>query len=171
MATTQTIAKPSGADKVVGQCLSIGIAEIDVVREPDTIRTVVGSCIAIALYDQVTKIGGMAHVILPDSKKGAGDPGKFADTAIDLLRSAVLAEGAKVKNLTCKIAGGATMFGSASTPGLGSRNADAVEANLKRLNVRIAGSDLGGSKGRQITLDPATGSVLMNIIGESEREL
>lgn len=171
MASMQTITRPTEAGNASGKCHSIGIAGIEVVRAPDTICTVVGSCVAIALYDRVTKIGGMAHVILPDSQQGTGDPGKFADTAIDLLRAAVLAEGAKVEHLTCKIAGGATMFGPETAADLGSRNADAIRARLKHQGLRLAASDLGGRKGRKISLDPATGVVSVAVIGESVRQL
>ena len=58
----------------------IGIAAIKVVKAPERVRTVLGSCIGVALYDRISKVGGMAHVILPDSSEGSGDPGKFADT-------------------------------------------------------------------------------------------
>lgn len=90
---------------------SIGIAGIQVVKAPDTIRTVLGSCIGVAVYDRVAKVGGMAHVILPDSNEGSGDPGKFADTAVDLLVENLVAEGAEKKRVAAKMAGGATMFG------------------------------------------------------------
>lgn len=171
MAATQTIKKPAGTGRSSGRCHTIGIAGIEVVQAPDTIRTVVGSCIAIALYDRVKKIGGMAHVILPNSQQGTGDPGKFADTAVDLLRTALLAEGAEAEHLTCKIAGGATMFGPQTGPGLGTRNADAVKERLTHQGVRLAGSDLGGRKGRKVSLDPATGEVQVEVIGEASREI
>ena len=62
---------------------SIGIGEILVLRAPEQIRTVLGSCVGVALCDQIAGVGGLCHVILPASKEGSGDPGKFADTAVD----------------------------------------------------------------------------------------
>lgn len=150
---------------------SIGIAGIKVVRAPDTVRTVLGSCIGVALYDRVAKLGGLAHVILPDSSEGSGDPGKFADTAVDLLLEELEKAGAERKRITAKIAGGAAMFGGRLSASLGDRNAEAVEARLKSHFVRLAGRALGGLKGRKMTLDPATGDVAVWIIGEPPQVL
>lgn len=102
-----------GTATVTGRVImySIGIAGIKVVNSSDTICTVLGSCIGVAVYDRVAKVGGMAHVILPDSKEGSGDPGKFADTAVDLLVENLVAEGAEKKRVAAKMVGGATMFG------------------------------------------------------------
>ncbi len=154
-----------------GTVHSIGIAAIKVVQEPDSIRTVLGSCIGVAIYDRVAGIGGMAHVILPDSSEGSGDPGKFADTAVDMLIERILAEGASKKRLTAKISGGAKMFGDNVCSGLGDRNADAVKARLQHHTVRLAAGSVGGTKGRRMQLDPATGDVHVSIIGQEPEVL
>ena len=157
------------ADRVTNH--SIGIAGIKVVRAPDTVRTVLGSCIGVALYDRVAKLGGLAHVILPDSSEGSGDPGKFADTAVDLLLDELEQAGAERRRIAAKIAGGAAMFGEQRTASLGDRNAEAVETRLKSHFVRLAGRAIGGTKGRKMTLDPATGDVAVWIIGEPPQVL
>ena len=136
------------------------------VKHPDKIRTTLGSCIGVALYDRVAKVGGMAHVILPDSKQGQGDRGKFADTAVDWLVEAALEAGCSKARLTAKITGGASMFGPATDNGLGDRNIDAVKKRLAHHAVRLAGQDVGGEKGRKMLLDPATGEVTVQIIGQ-----
>lgn len=145
--------------------VSLGIAEIKVIRAPERIRTVLGSCIGVALYDRGSGIGGMAHVMLPDSKQGSGQPSKFADTAVDILLDTVLKAGAVRDRLRAKIAGGAAMFGEASMGNLGDRNAEAVRERIRHHAIRMAGSALGGSKGRKMMLDPATGEVTVQIIG------
>jgi chemotaxis protein CheD len=147
---------------------SLGIAEIRVVRAPERIRTVLGSCVGVALYDRASGIGGMAHVMLPDSTQGTGQPGKFADTAVELLLEQVTKAGADPGRLRAKIAGGAAMFGEASMGNLGDRNAEAVRTRLQLRGVRVAGSALGGTKGRKMSLDPATGDVVVQIIGQPE---
>ena len=163
-------AKKIGLD-TSGKILSIGIAGIEVVRMPDRIRTVLGSCIGIAIYDCVAKIGGLAHVILPDSTQGSGDPGKFADTATDMLIERVVDAGAVRKRLVAKITGGASMFGNEPSLGLGERNAEAVRARLTHHAIRLAASATGGTKGRKMMLDPATGTVIVEIIGKSAEEI
>ena len=145
----------------------IGIAEILVVRAPEQIRTVLGSCVGVALCDQFAGIGGLSHVILPASNEGSGDPGKFADTAVDLLVNRLLVEGASAKHIVAKIAGGANMFSAQKTGGLGQRNADAVQARLAHHSISLMASALGGSKGRKMRLEPATGHVYVEIIGQA----
>ncbi len=174
MASTQTIDGPSRQASSTchgGTSHSIGIGEIKVTSAPDTIRTVLGSCIGIALYDPIAKVGGMAHVILPSSHEGTGNPAKFADTAVDLLLEELLEKGAEEKRVVAKITGGAAMFGNEHAGGLGQRNADAVTAKLEGHMICLVASAVGGTKGRKMLLDPATGKVRVEIIGESPQTL
>lgn len=168
MATeTSKACDSNGKNPPGGTVHTIGIAAIRCVRAPDKLRTVLGSCIGIVLYDLRARIGAMGHVILPASLEGEGDPGKFADTAVDELVRRMLAEGAERKRISAKIAGGAAMFGSDSASALGARNADAVRNRLDHHAIPLMGSAIGGSKGRRMILDPATGEVHIDVIGES----
>ncbi len=144
---------------------SIGIAGIKVVAAPEKVRTVLGSCVGVAMYDRVAKIGGLCHVMLPSSTLGSGDRGKFADTALDWLLDEVLKAGAVSKRLTAKISGGASMFGNKVDGGIGDRNIQAVKERLSMHGVRLAAEDVGGTKGRKMMLDPSTGDVEVQIIG------
>ena len=149
-----------------GMHYSIGIAGIKVVKTPDTVRTVLGSCIGIALYDRAAKVGGLAHVILPNSSEGRGDPAKFADTAVDLLLEKLIDAGGEKKYITAKIVGGAAMFGKQEAGGLGQRNAEAVQERLKHHAIRLTACVIGGTKGRKIRLDAQNGEVEVIRIGE-----
>ncbi len=146
---------------------SIGIAGMCVVKAPDKVRTVLGSCIGVAMYDRVAKIGGMGHVILPDSTEGTGDPAKFADTAVDLLLEQLVEAGGVRARVAAKIVGGAAMFGDERAGGLGRRNAESVTARLAHHKIRLAASAVGGQRGRKMLLDPASGMVQVEIIGET----
>jgi len=153
-------------EKMTGQTHSIGIAGIDVVHAPDRIRTVLGSCIGVALFDCQKGIGGMAHVILPSSKEGAGDPGKFADTAVDILLERLIESGANPQKLEAKISGGSVMFGDQTSSSLGVRNEHAVKERLAHHGIKLLASDTGGRKGRRMLLDPSKGDVIVEIIGQ-----
>ncbi|RME41162.1 MAG: chemotaxis protein CheD [Planctomycetota bacterium] len=166
MAVTSAQKRDTTADASTGTVYSIGIAEMRVVRAPDRVRTVLGSCIGIALYDTGRQLGGLAHVILPSSAEGQGDPGKFADSAIDLLVEQLLAEGARKIKLRAKIAGGAAMFGDEHAASLGARNAAAVQEHLARHSIPLVASAVGGTKGRRVLLNPADGCIEVAIIGE-----
>jgi len=145
---------------------TIGIAAVKVVRKPDLLRTVLGSCVGVALCDSDAGIGGLAHVILPSSEHGSGDPGKFADTAVDMLLDEMLSAGARRSRIRAKIAGGAYMFGSAASTGIGERNVIAVKKRLSGHELALLAEEVGGDKGRKITLDPESGVVQVQIIGQ-----
>lgn len=144
---------------------TIGIAGIKVVQHPDKIRTTLGSCIGVAIYDRVAAVGGMAHVMLPSSEGCHGDRGKFADTAVDCLLDDAVKAGCQKSRLAAKLAGGASMFGPTMDNGLGERNVRAVRERLAKHAIRIVAEDVGGQKGRKMQLDPASGEVQVQCIG------
>ncbi|MFQ5425084.1 MAG: chemotaxis protein CheD [Phycisphaerae bacterium] len=144
---------------------TIGIAGVKVVHHPEKVRTVLGSCIGVAIFDRVAKIGGLCHVMLPSSEGCQGDKGKFADSAVDWLLDDVLKAGCNKKRLAAKITGGASMFGEKVDNGIGERNITAVRERLKHHAVRLVAQDVGGLKGRKMTLDPGNGQVTVQIIG------
>lgn len=155
----------------MGMIHSIGIAGLKVTAPPDQIRTVLGSCVGIAIYDRAARVGGLAHVILPSSASGVGDRGKFADTAVDWLLEELQKVGAGRTRLCAKIAGGAKMFGSATSTLIGDRNIEAVKERLKHYRIPLEGEDVGGEKGRKMTFDPATAVVTVQAIGAEARTL
>src|SRR3954462_3101964 len=95
------------------QVVKVGIAQMDVVKLPNTIRTSgLGSCVGVVLYDEMKKIAGLVHVMLPDSSLGktsAINVAKFADTGIEALIHKLKIEGVQSFRLKAKIAGGAQM--------------------------------------------------------------
>ncbi|MFD1204173.1 chemotaxis protein CheD [Sporosarcina contaminans] len=155
----------------------VGIADMNVVKSPDCIRTSgLGSCVGVVLYDEVRKIAGLLHVMLPDSKLGKSDQlnvAKFADTGIYALMEALKAEGARPMSLKAKIAGGAQMFqfGSNDTIRIGPRNVEAVKNELKRLSIPIVGEDTGGSSGRTIEFDPETSKLNIRTVNAGTKDI
>ncbi|RKQ19817.1 chemotaxis protein CheD [Ureibacillus endophyticus] len=143
--------------------IKVGIAQMDVVKIPNTIRTSgLGSCVGVVLYDEMKKIAGMVHVMLPDSSLGRTDSinaAKFADTGIKGLIDLLKLEGVQVFRLKAKIAGGAQMFKFASDKDsmrIGPRNVEAVKNELRRNGIPLVAEDTGGSSGRTIEFDPET---------------
>src|SRR4051812_45466269 len=103
-----------------GKDVPVAIGRWELAAAPSQLRTLLGSCVGIALHDRISKIGGLAHIVLPDSREVSDNPGKFADTAIpgmiaDLDRHL---HGKSRGRLTAKIAGGACMFQVAGASGL-----------------------------------------------------
>ncbi len=150
---------------------TLGIAGISTVKPPDKIRTVLGSCIGITLCDVTAGVGGMAHVMLPKATGATNSPGKFADTGVDSLLKEVLSEGANRARLQAKIAGGAAMFGADCDTAIGARNAKAVLERLAMHQIPMVAKEVGGNKGRRMCLDPMTGEVEVQIIGQPATKL
>jgi chemotaxis protein CheD len=154
----------------------VAIGRWAVAAAPSQLRTLLGSCIGVALHDRAAKVGGLAHVVLPDSRGDAEHPGKYADTAIPALIADIeRATGARpAGRLVAKLAGGASMFPVGQGPpsrNIGRMNQEAVEAVLSALRIPILARDLGGDGGRNMTFDPATGRVWIRSPGGDGREL
>ena len=144
----------------VNEELHVGISEYKIAQAPTRLITVgLGSCIGTIIYDEASHIGGLSHIMLPDSQpflhKREIKPEKFADLALP----AMVAE-LKLKirrpRFQAKIVGGANMFqfqtlNTASN--IGQRNIEAVEEVLDQLNIPIVAKHVGGSAGRTMVVD------------------
>ncbi|HHT98126.1 MAG TPA: chemotaxis protein CheD [Clostridiales bacterium] len=152
--------------------IKVGMADLNVCIAPDAITTLgLGSCVGIVLYDKIKKIGGLAHIMLPDSSKimNNSNKAKFADTGIDTLINDMKKIGAKEDNLIAKIAGGAQMFEFSSNSDMlriGIRNVEATKFKLKELGIRIVAEDTGKNYGRTITFYPKTGELHIKSMGK-----
>ena len=155
--------------------IKVGMADLNVCKSPDMITTLgLGSCVGITLYDPVTKIGGLAHVMLPDSTaiRNNTNIAKFADTGIDELLKRVIAAGANRTRLQAKIAGGAKMVavsGTSDMGRIGDRNAEAARAKLKELGIRLLVDETGLNFGRTIELYCETGELHIKAVGKPEK--
>lgn len=142
--------------------LTIGIADLKVCRVPDVLVTyALGSCVGICLLDSTAKVGGLSHIMLPDSTagvNGAAAPMRFADTAIPLLIREMEKLGASRGRLRAKIAGGATMFAIANDKfNIGDRNVVKVKEMLAKERIPILAEDTGADYGRTLFFYPETG--------------
>lgn len=157
--------------------IRIGIADLNTAFTPDKLITVgLGSCIGIALFDKFSNIGGLAHIMLPESKQFSTvtNPHKFADLAIPILVDKMVKEGAAARNIKAKIAGGASMFNfsdKSMNMDIGNRNGIAVKNALKSLDIPIISEDIGGNKGRTMILDTTGFVVKIRTVGLGEKEL
>jgi chemotaxis protein CheD len=150
--------------------INVGIGEFGVARDPQVLESVsLGSCVGIALYDPITKIGGLAHIMLPDStvSKIVTNPAKYADTALELMIPAMLRMGAVKERLVAKIAGGACMFALLNLDPLitiGDRNVKAVKEHLQKYKIRLVAEDTGKNHGRTIYLHTDTGRFVIKSV-------
>ena len=157
--------------------VKVGMADFKTGRHPGNLISYgLGSCIGIACFDPVTKVGGLAHIMLPDSKQSRASeiPAKFADTGLPLMLGDVLQLGASRSRLVAKMAGGAQMFAFANATDImrvGARNAEAVKKLLQEMKIRLVAEDTGGTYGRTVQIDLATGIYKVKTIDKGEKEL
>ncbi len=160
----------------MGEIIKVGMADLKTCKAPDGLITLgLGSCVGIALRDPVTQIGGLAHIMLPDSTAMRGNnttKEKFADTGIEELVRQLQAMGASRERLVAKIAGGATMFQIESRNNMmkiGERNVLATIEKLKQMNIKLLAQDTGENFGRTVTFFPETGEFHIRAIGKSQK--
>jgi chemotaxis protein CheD len=157
--------------------IKVGIADMNTATSPDKIITVgLGSCIGIALYDRTKALGGLAHIMLPDSTQfnNVTNPLKFADLAIPLMIEKLEKMGASRRNMKAKIAGGASMFNFSDKSmimDIGNRNSIAVKSTLDKYSIPLIAEDVGGNKGRTMIFDTLDGLVQIKTVGLGIKEL
>lgn len=143
--------------------LSIPMAGLEIGDEKTILKTFVGSCVAVCIFDKEKKIGGMAHIMLPKnntgkSNKGTKQIGKYADEAIDVIVE-------KLQNISpnlqlqAKISGGAKIFSNeneSESLNIGNRNILETRLILQRKKIPLVSQSVGSSNGRWVTFHCAS---------------
>lgn len=139
--------------------IKVGISDYKVACSPDILMTLgLGSCVGIAIYDKKSRMGGLSHIMLPNStlfNNKELKPEKFADLAIPLMVSKII-NGKLNVDLIAKIAGGASMFNFSDLNmynNIGERNVLAVKEKLKEMGIPIISSHTGGNIGRTMIVN------------------
>ncbi|MCQ2499081.1 MAG: chemotaxis protein CheD [Lachnospiraceae bacterium] len=162
----------------MSEIIKVGMADWKVCAGDDGLTTLgLGSCVGVAIRDPKSGIGGLAHVMLPDSTQTASNTNraKFADTGITDMVAEMVKRGANISNMVAKLAGGAQMFAFGSTKSdmgrVGERNAAACMAKLKELKIKVIASDTGENYGRTVIFYPKTGVYTIKAVGRPEKEI
>jgi chemotaxis protein CheD len=147
------------------QRLTVGIADLVLTAQRDAtlITYALGSCIGVTVYDPVAKVGGMLHLMLPQSSlnpvKAAKSPCMFADTGIPLLFTKAYELGARKERLVVCAAGGAEILADEGHFKIGSRNRTMLRKLFWKNSVLLAAEDTGGTHSRTMTLRLSDGAV------------
>ncbi|MEZ4745786.1 MAG: chemotaxis protein CheD [Calditrichia bacterium] len=143
--------------------------ELFVGETPHLVTTVLGSCIAVCLWDPKLQIGGINHYLLP-LWNGEGLPSpRYGNIAIPKLIEKMLAAGADRRRLQAKLFGGAAVVGSTSAKlNVGERNIDFAKRNLELERISISGASVGENFSRKILFDTQTGKVLLKKVEISQ---
>jgi chemotaxis protein CheD len=155
--------------------LRVKVADFAVGRNGDTVIATVGlgSCVAIALYDPATRVGGLAHVLLPSESmaRDRANPAKFPSAAVPMLLAQMKGLGCDV-GVGARLVGGASMFASLLPTGgvnIGERNVAASRAALAAAGVPLLAEDVGGDYGRSVYFHLADGRIEVHSLKAGRR--
>lgn len=136
--------------------------------EPYHINTILGSCVAVCLFDPILQIGGMNHFMLPYwNGQGLASP-KYGNIATEKLIQKMLYLGSRKANLQAKVFGGAEVLSQQGNHFLiGKRNIEVAKEVLNEAKIPIIASSTGGKLGRKIIFDTQTGEVKHRFVGKN----
>jgi chemotaxis protein CheD len=156
----------------------VKVADYAVRRGGDVLTTIgLGSCVAIALYDASTKVGALAHVLLPTPamSRDTSNPAKFPETIVPVMLAEMRRLGAgAASGVRAKIVGGASMFGqlvSGTGINVGERNVAATREALAANGIAIVAEDTGLDYGRSVYFHLADGRVEVRSLKQGNRVL
>lgn len=139
-----------------------------VLRDPcAVISTLLGSCVAVCLWDPAIGVGGMNHFLLPDEGGASSGLSGFGANAMELVVNGLLQNGAERSRFRAKVFGGAEMVAGLSD--IGKLNAVFAIKYLERERIRCEAQSLGGTKARRIEFWPASGKARMKFVPDIVR--
>ena len=153
--------------------LVVGVADMVVSNDPsaELVTYSLGSCLGITVYDPMKKVGGLLHIMLPESRidavKAVSAPFMFVDTGVPRLFQGVYNLGAERHRVVVKVAGGAQLLDEKGIFNIGERNYKALSNMLARNNIVLQGTDVGGLSSRTMRMDLTTGKVTIKTPGNN----
>lgn len=155
----------------------VGVSDMKVSNDADAVLVTysLGSCIGIAVYDTVARVGGLLHYMLPESsldlEKARRNPFMFADTGIPYLFKSAYQLGAKKQRMRVIVVGGAQVLDQHGFFNIGKRNDMALRKMFHKNNVIIDYKDVGGNVNRTIKLSVKNGDTWIKVSGKGEKKI
>jgi len=161
------IATPAPASSSSGL---LHAGQVFVSSRGQSVVIILGSCVAVCMWDPAQGIGGATHYMLPTwDEKGTPSP-RYGNVAISMLLQKLLAAGAVRAQLRAKIFGGGCLFDSMREPNanksqhLGCRNVDIALEVLAKAQIPVISTEVGGDRGQRIVFCSDTGHSLRNFL-------
>jgi len=135
-------------------------------KQPFMVDTVLGSCVAVCLFDQKLLIGGINHYMLPFwNGNGLASP-KYGNIATEKLVEKMLRNGANLQNMVAKVFGGANQMNTSLK--IGDQNIEIARQTLSNYGIKIIAENTGGTIGRKLRYNTGTGQVMMKFLTKNE---
>ena len=134
--------------------------------QPTVVTTILGSCVAVCLWDAELGIGGINHYLLPTGLKATASPLRYGNVAIEELLSRTYRAGARLGSLRAKLFGGACVLDAmrGRDTHLGTKNIELARKALSEAGIPIIASDVGGNRGRKLIFQPHDGTALVKLL-------
>ena len=129
-------------------------------RLPTIVSSVIGSCVAVSLWDAKECYGGMVHYLYPHAGDGEQATARYGNPAINCLLRMFAEEGAQKKNIQAQIFGGASSSDDECRK-VAEENIETARVILNRLKVKIVSEDVGGAMGRKLVYDTSTNEAVV----------
>lgn len=127
---------------------------------PAQVHTVLGTCVAVCLWDRVLRFGGMNHFLLPQTTNQEEATPRYGNVATLELVNLMERAGSKRHNMLAHLVGGGRPIGFRGAT-LGEENIGIAKATLKRKGIRLGSEDVGGHMGRKVVFDTGTGHLMV----------
>lgn len=162
-ATPTAEGKPEG-DRGPRADVYLHPGQLYVSADPSAVTTILGSCIAVCLWDPVLRVGGTNHYLLPECGSGSSSP-RFGNVAIRRLVEGMLSLGSQEQHLRAKVFGGACVLDAfVGGSHLGAKNADLGLRILREEGIPVVAEDVGGRRGRKVVFHTDSGLALVRLI-------
>ena len=140
---------------------------VHAIARPSRVTTILGSCVAVCLYDRVGSLGGLNHFLLPSATSDTDASTRYGDCAVDVLVRRLVALGAAPERLVAKVFGGANVlhaFADGSRH-IGQANVEMAHVALARHGIPIGAEDVGGTRGRKLVFSAPDGAAWVEVLG------
>ena len=138
-------------------------------KRPAMVKTILGSCVGVCLYDRKARIGGINHYVMP--RPGEGDPfdGHYGSCSMQMLVESMRRAGATLQALKAHVVGGARPIGGEHGPQIGLANRTVALEMLRLYRIPIINEQTGGELGRRVFFNTGTGRVIVQVIERNPR--
>lgn len=161
----------------MGELIVVGVGDLALCNAQDAqlVTYGLGSCLAVAIHDAKVRVGGVLHLMLPDSRldpsRALQRPAMFADTGLPRLFREAYALGARKGRLRVVVVGGSNVMDSYGSFNIGARNYAAVRRLFWRNNILIDAEDVGGTVNRTLGLEVGSGRVWIKTNSSESKEM
>lgn len=152
----------------------ISIGGLYISKEPSIIRTTLGSCISVSLYDPENSIGGMNHFLLPEQLNNNNKeiPTKYGVNAMEILINGIMELGGNRGNLVSKVFGGARLLSGKNDMGSpGDNNSKFILNFLRTEKIRVISKDIGGTEARKIFFHTDSGELYLMRLATIDQQM